>query len=155
MTDRAADGDTHYEACEGIDCPCYLAGTRRTLSPFRTVDWNGNVYRIEHGNVATDAPTTVTLVPLGAGGDEAVTDTDERWLECDDWKCFFHGTEPITKDTFRVCGECWHAWTAEALLADHNAILDEIDKEHGPGNAGAHLTDPEKVFACPLCIHDF
>jgi hypothetical protein len=68
VTVRAAGRDTHCEVCHGTECPCYLEGIDRGgLPPFHTVDWNGNVYRIEHGNVATDAPTSVTLVPLSDG----------------------------------------------------------------------------------------
>lgn len=42
------------------------------MRPFFTRDYHGNVYSISHGNVATDAPTPVTLVPVDA--EEAPSD---------------------------------------------------------------------------------
>lgn len=61
--------------------------------------------------------------------------------------CWFHCVEPIPEDVFIVCLECGHAFTAEALLAGHNEHLAEF--------GGKPETDPDKVFACPECIHDF
>lgn len=63
--------------------------------------------------------------------------------------CFFHGHEPITDETYIVCGECWHAWTARELLDAHNALLDEL------GIGGERETEPQAISTCPLCIHDF
>ena len=52
---------------------------------------------------------------------------------------------------YRRCFECGKEWTAEALVAAHNEILDEIGK---PG-AADHVTDPATVPCCPDCIHDW
>lgn len=64
---------------------------------------------------------------------------------------------------YRVCFECGHLFpTAEALLADHAAVVERLNAElppppwdpawHAPAVAE---TDPERVYACPHCAHDF
>ena len=57
--------------------------------------------------------------------------------------------EPMTESTYTVCGECGHAFdTADDLLRDHNAVLVELGIDRID-------TDPEKVWVCPHCTHDF
>lgn len=60
--------------------------------------------------------------------------------------CYFHGEEPIPEDCYILCGECWHAWTVESLLEEHNKILSHY---------GVTEENPENIFSCPLCTHDF
>jgi len=67
-----------------------------------------------------------------------------EWLQD---RCFFHGIELIPEGCYRVCGECGHAWTEEKLLLAHNEILDEFDHPE--------VFDPDEVFSCPLCAHDW
>ena len=57
--------------------------------------------------------------------------------------CWFHGEEPVPDDAYRVCGECGHAWAREALIA--------ADAEKFNGSP----RNPETIYACPLCVHDF
>lgn len=56
--------------------------------------------------------------------------------------CWFHGEEPMPEDNYRTCGECGHYWTEEALVA--------ADAE----NRGERVA-ADRVWSCPLCIHDF
>lgn len=89
--------------------------------------------------------------------------------------CYFHGDDPILPDHYRVCGECGHAFTAQELLAGHNAVLAQLEEikqrerdlrpvwgETGnwlgpppPTAPKQPVTDPEHVAICPLCGHDF
>lgn len=62
-------------------------------------------------------------------------------------ECWFHGTEPITERTYRVCGECFHAWERDELLKAHNV--------QGMAFDTPTTTDPETILSCPLCVHDF
>jgi len=56
-------------------------------------------------------------------------------------ECWHHGDEVVDQTTFRVCFECGHAWTADALLAEFPRFSwDE---------------DPAKVPFCPECLHDW
>lgn len=56
--------------------------------------------------------------------------------------CFFHGYEPMPEDNFRTCGECGHYWTRDGLIAQDAKLSGE-------------RRDPERIFSCPLCVHDF
>lgn len=76
----------------------------------------------------------------------------------DDW-CWSHGrSEPVDDDTYRVCGECFHAFQTEAdLIREHNAELAEMRKRHS-GEANAEISDATsgaEIWTCPHCIHDF
>lgn len=82
--------------------------------------------------------------------------------------CTIHDTlEPATLDTYRVCGECGHAYaTAQDLLDAERAMLTEM-RQHADHRALGYPTrdamlaamqpvvDPEKIYACPHCTHDF
>ena len=75
-----------------------------------------------------------------------------------DHPCYFHGEEPITPDVLRVCFECFHAWTREALiLAD--SVLEQQVIDHQPDwypkGAPAGQRQVEEIHSCPLCLHDF
>ena len=65
-----------------------------------------------------------------------------------DWCAFHHRCEPISDATYRVCGECWHAFqTREELINEANFIAFMF---------GASLYDSRgDVQTCPLCTHDF
>lgn len=56
-------------------------------------------------------------------------------------RCYFHGEERVDETTFRICLECGHVWTREAL---ETAAL-----EFGAARQAEH------VYACPECAHDF
>lgn len=60
--------------------------------------------------------------------------------------CWIHHTdEPVTTGTYIVCGECFHAYqTVDELMAV------EADKFGDDAQ-----TDPERMWSCPYCIHDF
>lgn len=82
-------------------------------------------------------------------------------IETGSW-CEVHGRiEPGPH--YRVCFECGHGWpTPEALLADHAAMVERLNASlpeppwdpawYAPAVAE---TDPERVYACPHCSHDF
>lgn len=82
-------------------------------------------------------------------------------------RCYHHGYEPLTEETYRVCLECGHAFEAQELLDAHNAIVAELRtaNEYSPGPAPGFddparddapvETDPAAVRVCPLCTHDF
>ena len=52
---------------------------------------------------------------------------------------------------YRRCPECGTEWSAKALVAAHNEILDEIGKPW----VADHVTDPAAVHCCPDCLHDW
>lgn len=77
--------------------------------------------------------------------------------------CAYHNEiEPITDTTYKVCGECLHAWqTVEEFMED-------CRKDANFMNASSQkwLNDPFSVKVmtaadcfesgiCPLCTHDF
>lgn len=66
--------------------------------------------------------------------------------------CAFHlRDEPITEDTFKVCGECWHAFQTEDEF--RNAVADAMF-ECGLGLYAATMLE-ENSTCCPFCSHDF
>jgi hypothetical protein len=89
--------------------------------------------------------------------------------------CFHHGAEPIPVDCYRICFECGHAYTVASLLAEHNRVTAELDAIDEAERAGRPTWDragkwiggplptvpatpeanPEFVYVCPLCAHDF
>lgn len=75
-------------------------------------------------------------------GCDARHETDLRGIGPGADLCYFHGEEPMPEDNYRTCGECGHYWTRDALVA--------ADAEHRGSRE-----DPERIWSCPLCIHDF
>lgn len=89
--------------------------------------------------------------------------------------CFHHGVEPIPADYYRVCFECGHVFTAASLLAEHNRVLAQMDTIDEAERTGAPTwdasgqwigsafpdspevpeTNPDFIYVCPLCTHDF
>jgi len=66
-------------------------------------------------------------------------------------EAFCHIHNRMEPDGFWACGECWHAWPAEAdLVADIVARYADI---------GIDLIlsafNPQHYPACPLCTHDW
>lgn len=64
--------------------------------------------------------------------------------------CYFHGPENINDDTYRICGECGHAYTADELVTQHNAVLEGLGN---PWHVSPRRVD--SIGICPLCTHDF
>lgn len=61
-----------FKRSECLDCGQLFDSLPPDWSrPFFTRDHHGNVYSISHGNVALDAPTRVTLVPVTGGESDA------------------------------------------------------------------------------------
>lgn len=60
-------------------------------------------------------------------------------------------TEGEEEPIYRHCFECGVDWSTSALVAAHNALLDEIGT---PGTA-EHVTDPAAAYSCPECGHDW
>lgn len=89
--------------------------------------------------------------------------------------CWFHGKEPVPPNCFRLCLECGHAFTAAGLLAEHNRVLARLEFIDAQERAGLPTwsrsgewvgaafpdaprvpeIDPDAVYICPLCTHDF
>lgn len=89
--------------------------------------------------------------------------------------CYFHGREPVPPDCYRLCLECGHAFTREDLLTEHNRVLARLDFIAEQERAGALAwnrsgewigpafpdvprapeTNPDFIYVCPLCTHDF
>lgn len=77
----------------------------------------------------------------GYSGDEASPDWCHSCLKL----------EPLPDEYYSVCGECGHVYvTAEELLEAENRLLFEMQVTKPPV-----VTDPEHVYTCPLCGHDF
>jgi len=66
--------------------------------------------------------------------------------EPDDWCEYHRRVEPITDDTYKICGECWHAFTKDELLTE--------SRKHG-NFRDINFRDINKIYSCPLCAHDF
>ena len=67
--------------------------------------------------------------------------------------CMEHYQHESAEGAHRVCGECFHVYgTAEELLTETNRTLSHYGPGMGPGRP---ITDPEQVYSCPLCAHDF
>lgn len=84
---------------------------------------------------------------------EAVMDgLDDRHTHC-----YFHCVEEVPEDLYRICAECGHPWTASSLLREHN--LELIGTETGRTLEIQALDppehDPEQIYSCPLCLHDW
>jgi hypothetical protein len=60
-------------------------------------------------------------------------------------------------DLFRTCFECGHVYPTSAdLLAAYVALVATINSETSPDNPlMVAETDPQKVYDCPDCSHDF
>lgn len=71
---------------------------------------------------------------------------------CRDDHCAYHNDdEPATKETYRICAECFHAFqTAEDL---QNAYVDQM-VAIDPAVSRA-LPHPNRILFCPLCTHDW
>lgn len=67
--------------------------------------------------------------------------SDPRGIGPPDY-CWFHGEEPMPDDCYVTCGECGHYWTAEALEDRFEEML-------------GFQEPASRVYACPLCAHDF
>ena len=69
-----------------------------------------------------------------------------------------HEHEPLSEEPiYRRCYECGKEWTEPALIAAHNAWLDEIGAFDIP-NAEVDARDVDsgaEVPMCPECIHDW
>lgn len=93
----------------------------------------------------------------------------------EDLGCAFHEVCPMTPDTYLVCFECQHAFTAQELLTLTNEVVRQTAFEgrirgittstppvwnDGFGepkyNVGSYIpyVDPEDIRVCPLCTHD-
>lgn len=61
--------------------------------------------------------------------------------------CYWHNVDE-PGEPFKVCFECRHGFMTPAeLLAGHNEHLAEFGQPPE--------TDPQQVFCCPMCTHDF
>lgn len=69
-------------------------------------------------------------------------------------ECYWHGVERITAQHIRVCGECWHAFTAEELVRRHNEVVMNYWIFTGQ-SAPPLATSADEIHTCPLCTHDF
>lgn len=65
-----------------------------------------------------------------------------------DDRCYACGVvDPVTADTYIVCGECGHAFqTREDLVALDRTWWVEMGEPY-PG-------DNHPIYACPCCTHD-
>lgn len=64
--------------------------------------------------------------------------------------CWIHHADEPDQPSYRACGECFHVYRRAAdLLAEHNKVSRAIDPDC------QDEADPERVWCCPLCTHDF
>lgn len=66
-----------------------------------------------------------------------------------DWCAIHNRSEPLRDGDFKVCGECFHVWRTRA------GFMLDVTREYGTDPTWDVPTDPAKVYACPLCTHDF
>lgn len=70
----------------------------------------------------------------------------------------------MTPDTYLICFECQHAFTAQELLTLANAEVRKLANKPSwgffnegfgePNEAYIPYVDPEDIRVCPLCTHD-
>lgn len=64
--------------------------------------------------------------------------------------CYVHGYEPLPKEWYRICVECWHCFiTKEELVAK------DLEIRRACGDPTAEPMDPDQIYICPVCTHDF
>jgi hypothetical protein len=74
-------------------------------------------------------------------------------VNADNDLCYEHYVHEPDEGAYRVCGECSHVYrTAEELLTEANRGCTEDGSMYAMAFA---ITDPEQVYSCPLCAHDF
>jgi uncharacterized Zn finger protein len=56
----------------------------------------------------------------------------------------------VAKQLYISCTECGEEYTPESLVEKHLAILKDMGVVAHPQDR-----DPDKIFACPECTHDF
>jgi hypothetical protein len=66
-------------------------------------------------------------------------------------QCAIHGYEPIPASYYRLCGECWHCFVTAAELVE----ADWDVRRSLPGGEDAVRRQPDDVWVCPHCSHDF
>jgi hypothetical protein len=59
------------------------------------------------------------------------------------FSCGEQYTHEDYEQCFRYCGECLHVYRTEQELVDMYNLF------------GHSVTDAEKIYSCPCCIHDF
>lgn len=70
--------------------------------------------------------------------------------------CSGCGEDEDLEPCYLRCFECGHIFpTAEDLLANHNQVIAEMNKYYHWEPPMAYDTDVDRVFCCPVCIHDF
>lgn len=77
--------------------------------------------------------------------------------------CLTHDVdEECTPESYTWCAECWHIFpTVADLLADHAALVERLNAHPinpPPGFSAPPLvakTDPDQIWSCPHCAHDF
>ncbi|MEV0616169.1 hypothetical protein AB0I81_22840 [Nonomuraea sp. NPDC050404] len=78
--------------------------------------------------------------------------------------CHTHNVDEPEYDAYRVCGECSHVFpTAAALLADQAALVKRLNANpiadprspDAPPVLMEAATDPDTIWSCPHCAHDF
>jgi len=60
-----------------------------------------------------------------------------------------HAWELIPENVYKVCFECGHVWLKDDLLKAHNDFAAKYEDDIEP------LTDPELIFFCQECLHDW
>ena len=62
--------------------------------------------------------------------------------------CFSHDADEAPEG-YRFCFECMHMFVTPAeLLAEHNRVLAGLGIDRCD-------TDPDRVYCCPFCTHDW
>lgn len=69
------------------------------------------------------------------------------WSDCYSHYCW----EKVAERPFLICGECFHVFnTAEELVEDDRKARQEFMVPDV-----AKPRDPDQIFCCPHCVHDF
>lgn len=76
----------------------------------------------------------------------------EPTVECAPSHCWTHNVDEPS-DGYLLCGECGHMFlTPEELIA---ADLNWREESLAYGRMDNTAKDPEKIYSCPHCTHDF
>lgn len=72
--------------------------------------------------------------------------------------CFIHGvSEPDLPGDYRSCWECGHIYRSvwELLLIELAFWQRSVREGWASVDDGGPIIDPDLIWSCPLCAHDF
>jgi hypothetical protein len=70
------------------------------------------------------------------------------------WCAIHDEKEPVYDDTYLVCFECKHVFPTPMAVVNADLQL-QIDLNYNTGYVPVQVRPVDKIYSCPLCLHDF